>query len=357
MKLTAIFLNFFLISRLWGTEVHCRGTDGPTPFTVVPPPNQELIKTTDSITSFVILEKKNQLAYVGSKGHLWLYDLQNQSELNLGKFRGPLASLVDPDERFLVSGKAGLVKDLRTYKDTTELRIPNSADPVFWYQKELFLLDKVSRGSGGNWNVSFARVNSDYGTQVRHSCQFSLAKNIEVGVGQGHVFPFLFLYGFRQQKGGSHVDLYFVNLISQSKNCDIRLIAHYRDPIHGKIVKVTQLNDARDYAIQTDQDQNNLLYDQGNTCRYFNIPSGTSYFPNPGIPVLLNLNRQKGAGVFALESGKYFTIDRTVNLELTLKSHVWINSSSPDMYMVFKDKGNNFRRRLYHLGLESILGN
>ena len=356
MKMKLIVILLMLVKTSFSVERHCRGSDGPTPFTKIPAPQLEAIATTDSVSSFVILEKRNQMAYVGSKGNLWIHDFENKAEINLGKFRGSLAPFIDPDERFLFSGNLGLMKDIRAELNPWEFKIPQDASPLFWFQRELFILEKVSKVSSGIWNVTHSRVDSDSQVVRRHSCQLSLPPNVQLGLGHGHLFPSVLFYGYQYDKGRSYLDLYQLNVLENSKKCDFRQIVRYEEPIFGKIQSVTQLNEAREYAIVTDHPQRDLLYDTERSCAYYSLPSGVSYFPNPRIPVLVNVNRQKGVGLFALHTGKQFTIDRSVDAELSLKNHVWINSQSPDLFIALREQSKDRERKVYHLNVDSLLG-
>lgn len=355
MKMKVFLLIVMLVKLSFSVERHCRGSDGPTPFTKVQAPQLEGIATTDSVSSFVILEKRNQMAYVGKKGHLWLHDFENKSEINLGKFRGSLAPFIDPDERFLFSGNLGLMKDIRAGLNPWEFKIPQNASPLFWFQRELFLLEKVENLSSGNWTITHSRLDSDSQVLRRYTCQLTLPPNVQLGVGHGPLFPSILFYGHQYEKGRTSLDLYELNVLESSNKCEFKQVVHYQEPLWGKILSVTQVNDGRDYAIVTDHPQRDLLYDTDRSCSYFSLPAGVSYFPNPRLPVLVNINRQKGVGVFALHTAKHFTIDRSVDTELSLKNHVWINSQTPDLFVALKQQSKERERKVYHLDLDSLL--
>lgn len=358
-------MRYFLLSGLilFSTLVQgidlLGGSDGPTPFTKVAPPGLISVPTEFPISSFTVLEKSNELAYVDNEKNLRLHNLENGKERTLGNFLEKLLPFTDHKEKFLLSDSKRILKNIENYSNDREIQLPMASRFLFWEKDELYLMKKLEQVGKLEWKLDYYLFRTEKNLVEHKSCSFFLSeprKRIELG--DGHRFPNLLLYSppsLNREKG---LMFYYLDLRAKNEACSLKSLPETTDFIWGEIQSISQVSPYHDMVVITDHSDWNIYFGKPGKWRYASLPGGSSYLPNPKVPMVINLNRQQGVSIYSLKTQKYFNLDFSVDREMTEQDQVWVTTNGDKLYINAKeDSGNNSGRSLFELDLKKLKSN
>lgn len=347
-KQKIIFLALILISEfLLATEI--RGGDGPTPFSRIPAPRKISIPLQGSVSSFSVLESTAKLAYMDSSHTLRVYDMNQGLESSIGSFPGELFPEASPD------GKSVLSADLRTFKRLVgkgkgqEIRLPSSTQLIFWEKTELYLLKKLERLNSEGWRVSYLVYQQDQNQVEHRSCDFYLEDKVKaLKLASGSSFSDLTLYSEKITDSGNELSFYSVNLKSRNGQCQIKSRSNSFDLVKGNVTSVNWFAEREELAVITDHESLNLYLGKSGALSGTSLPAGRSYIPNSYSPIVVNINRQKGIGVYSLLTGRYFTLELSVDRGFLEGNQIWVTSDADQLFISTRERRDKQGGRALH---------
>jgi len=331
------------------------GSDGPTPFTKIHPPTLSNIVTELPVSSFAILEKSDELAYVGPDKVLRIHNLKNGKEITLGSFFSKLFPVTDLKEKYLLSSNRRVLKNIESDDNSREVQLPVASQFLFWEKEDLYLLRKLELVSAVKWQIEYYLFKAEKNLVQHKTCEFSLPQERKkIVLGEGHRFPNLLLYS-PPSRGEDSLVVYYLDLRTRRDSCSLKTVSESSDLISGEIQSITQLNSQNDFVVLTNHDQWHLYFGKPGKWNYSNLPGGISYLPNPKAPLLVNLNRQRGLSIYSLKTHKYFNLDVSIEEDLASRDQIWIRSNSETLYLNTKDNsGSGEERSIFQLDLKKL---
>ncbi|MFM8269122.1 MAG: hypothetical protein ACKN9V_02950 [Pseudomonadota bacterium] len=325
------------------------GSDGPTPFSRVPAPRKVSIPLQGTISSFSILENTDRVAYVDSSRVLRLYDLNTTEEIRFGGFINQLFPVSDPKGRAVLSSDLRNTKKVLGKESGQEIRLPGSTQFIGWEENELYLLKKIERLNSRTWRISYFVYNQER-NQVQHrACEFDPDRNPQtLKLGSGHVFPHLVLYSEKPADGLTELNLYTLDLRMRNGQCQVEVQSQKPDLIKGKLTSVNWVSDGSYFVVISDHESANLFLGKSGSLNVASLPAGFSYIPNPRSPMIININRQKGIGVYSLTTGRYFTLELSVDRGFLEGNQIWVDARGEQLFISTKDNRDKLGGRALH---------
>ncbi|NBX81840.1 hypothetical protein EBQ90_01955 [bacterium] len=331
------------------------GSDGPTPFSKISAPKKLLIPTKRAISAFAILEKTEQVAYLDVQGELRLNDVRSGKEKALGHFLPTLLPISDPTEKFLISRNLRSLKELKAEGQARELQLPVANDFLFWNDDQLFLSKKLEKTGKGKWQLGFHRVNLAKNLVIHHHCDFQLPPEVtNLTVAQGHRHPKVLMYQVENHGESTRLTFFQLGLRLRDDQCEVETLGS-QNVLRAQVQSVAQVGKENFLAVITDHAEENLYFGFPGAFKSTQLPLGVSYIPNPERPVVVNLNRKKGVGVYSLETEKYFTLDIALDRGLLFGNQIWVTSDGGSLYLSTRDsEDGRGERSLHMLTLEGL---
>lgn len=347
----SIFSSFVILLGLSKglMAVEIIGSDGPTPFSRIPAPRQVSIPLQGMITSYSVLEGTNKLAYIDSSRALRVYDFNSGEEQQLGGFITELFPVAGLDGKTVLSSDLKNIIKLVGKNKGQEIRLPGSNKFLQWNKSDLYLLKNLERLNGEAWRISFFIYDQDK-NQIRHrTCDFKPTGNPKnLKLGSGHWMPNLLLYSEKSVEGGTELAFYSLDLRSRNGQCQIETQSNSPDLVKGNVSSVNWTFEGSDLVIITDHETNNLYFGKAGAFSAANLPAGRSYIPNPKSPVVININRQKGVGVYSLLTGRYFLLELSVDRGFLEGNQVWVDSEGEQLFISTRERRDKSGGRALH---------
>lgn len=277
------------------------GGEGPQPFVTVgktPQLPMKKIWTKGPVEDFV-LRDTGQLIYRNQRK--WAYALGNSHGISLGFVPRDLQSVGGGYGRFLLTHDSGQdsasVIDLLT-KKKFHTQVPLGATPLFWHQRILFWgLKKKTSSTRSVLEVSHQLPHS---SATQHMCTVTWSGPQDLDVVSGSRFPGVLLYSTLPVGAGDQLAFYNLDV----RTCKVKPIAAYGEPTSGPVQSVHYFKSVGGWAVQMDHPQNNLLWDNGQKCRYYNLGNQPLIPLEAGEPVVATWSGRDGLSLWALESQK-----------------------------------------------------
>jgi hypothetical protein len=325
------------------------GSDGPTPFSRIPAPRKVTIPLQGMITSYSVLEGTNKLAYVDSRLKLRVYDLNNGEEQQFGGFIDELFPISGADGKMVLSSDLKNIFRVVGKNKGQEIRLPGSTQFLLWDQTDLYLLKKLERLNTEAWRISYFIYDPEK-NQIRHKiCDFQPNNNPKIlKLGAGHLTPHLLLYSEKIMDGGTELNFYNLDLRMRNGLCQIEAQSKEPEFVKGNVTSVNWAFGGQELAVLTDHETANMYFGKPGAFSVANLPAGLSYIPNHKSPVVININRQKGVGVYSLLTGRYFTLELSVDRGFLEGNQIWVDSEAEQLFISTKERRDKSGGRALH---------
>jgi len=353
---------FFILSvicvgnSLWAVQPS-GGSDGPTPFMQVPAPRKVPIRLDEPISSFSILERNEKILYVSPQKKLKIFDLEKGAETLLGNFNEKLFPVWDESEKYFFSDDLRILKELNFESPGKELWLPPTSNFYFWAGGDAFLQRSLVKKGPRLWSLSFLIARPNKNIVFHEQCELEIPEELaELKVAQGHRYPEVLLFGEQFTGKETSLTAHFVRLERNSKGkCPVESHSSVHEPLLGRVLSVNWISDRKELAIITDAEVSNLYFGAIGNLKEASLPLGHSYIPNPPSGVVLNLNRQKGIGVYSLRTGRYFTLDIPVDRGFLHGNPIWVDSTGEKLFLSTRDYRDKLGgRTLFSLSLRGL---
>jgi len=309
-KLIALVLSTFIV---WGSawaeisSVKCQGGDGPNPLQLVDGLKNNVLQypSVGEVQEFVLLESKNALIYRNHEGMIFELNLRSGKSRKIASSRWPLSSIKDENDRFITLRDRATVLDTGTQPPTWRWwSHKNSLKHVYWHRflgkETLFSVDpyQVSESKQRISVYSFSRKGV-----TPHLCNLFANKGEHFFLGEGHVYPYIFLY--KTKKEGNCTRLSYFNIQIEGEllgkpMCQLYTSGQYSTSLPGNILEVYQFPELMQgnhnmFVVRTDDPNKNLLWDDGiYGCRFYNFGSSVPMVLNSKQAVLASWSEQEG---------------------------------------------------------------
>jgi hypothetical protein len=230
-----------------------------------------------------------------------------------------------------------------------EIRLPGSTQFLLWDQTDLYLLKKLERLNSEAWRISYFIYDQEK-NQIRHkTCDFQPAHNPRIlKFGGGHSAPNLLLYSEKSVDGGTELNFYTLDLRMRNGQCQIEVQSKDAEFVKGNVTSVNWAFGGQELAVLTDHEVTNLYFGKPGAFSVANLPAGRSYLPNHKSSVVININRQKGVGVYSLLTGRYFTLELSVDRGFLEGNQIWVDSAGEQLFISTRERRDKWGGRALH---------
>jgi hypothetical protein len=209
MKPSFVFLSlvFFSLSA-WTGEIQsmkCQGGDGPNPLTDLTGSQKTRItvfETKGNVSEFVLWDWKRSVAYRNKQGEIYELFLSNGKSRGLARSSSPLSQVKDEHDRFLTLRNHPITLDTSyTPSQWRKWSHKSGVDHLYWHR---FLgKDSLFSVSSKKHLLSDQQRLEVYSFSHKgvkpHLCNLYAKKGQHYHLGEGHVYPFIFLYRTEKQ--------------------------------------------------------------------------------------------------------------------------------------------------------------
>ncbi|NBX75462.1 MAG: hypothetical protein EBQ92_02825 [Proteobacteria bacterium] len=325
------------------------GSDGPTPFAPIPAPRKVTIPLQETISSYSVLEGTDKLAYIDSNLKLRVYDFNSGEEQQYGGFINELFPVSGAGGKTVLSSDLKKVVRVVGKNKGQEIGLPGSSQFLLWDKNDLYLLKKLEKLNGEAWRISYFIYNQDK-NQIRHNaCDFYPANNPKnLRIGEGHLVPNLLLYSEKHMDRDTELTIYTLNLKARNGKCQIEAQSREPEYFKGNVTSVNWAFEGREVVVFTDHETTNLYFGTPGAFSIGILPVGRSYIPNTKSSVVININRQKGVGVYSLLTGRYFTLDLSVDRGFLEGNQIWVDSEGEQLFISTRERRDKWGGRALH---------
>lgn len=318
--LTVLALSLWSIS-LVSTPVEHRnlrcGGDGPKPFADISGDFDSRIrhyKTDRPVSEFSYLEYHNALAYRAPNSEVRIAG--DHGDVLVAHSNLPLSGLADPRERFLLTEQFGFALDLnqnqwRRFND-------RPLEHLTWDSRN-HLISVAPRT--GFLNRKFYDF-MEYDATSNVSRVLCSEPQDGYRFARGHEYPFVFMYRVEPRNGRNFLAIARYDL----RSCKVASIVNYNDGFNGEIQQVVRFEKLNATAVKVNHSSENLFWESGGECRYFDIENKTAIIPDTSRPYLFTAGDRK-LNLYFLNSQKKTELIRDFGLEI-------IDVSPRDLYLI-----------------------
>lgn len=288
------------------SSIKCQGGDGPNPLTDITKqfsPRVELLDTEGSVQELLFWEGKRLIAYRNHRGVIYGLPLGGHKSYRLGNSRFPLSQVKDSNDRYLS------LKNRATVLDTefsTWLNWPHHREVrhLYWHRflgrESLFSIHSSLVGPRQQ-RMEVLSFN-DRGIKP-HLCNLIAPPGEIFHLGEGHVYPYVFLY--KVKKGNNSTQVSYFNIQIEGElvglpTCRLYQAGHYSTRIPGNVTEVYQFPELMQgnnnmFVVKTDHPERQLLWDDGTYgCRYYQFGGKDPMVLNSKQAVLATWDEAEG---------------------------------------------------------------
>lgn len=289
----------FLLAILSGnlraeiSSVKCQGGDGPNPLKLLEGLKENVSQyiPIGEVQEFLVLESRNSLIYRNHQGMIYELNLGSGKSRKVASSQWPLSKLKDDNDRFVTLKNSATVLDLGTQPPHWRWwSHKNSLRHVYWHRflgkETLFSVDpyQVSESKQQISIYSFSRR----GVKP-HLCNLYANKGEHFFLGEGHVYPYIFLYKIKKEGNCTHLSYFNIQIEGEllgKPMCQLYTSGQYSTSLPGNVLEVYQFPELMQgnhnmFVVRTDDPDKNLLWDDGiYGCRFYNF--------GKSVPMVLN---------------------------------------------------------------------
>ena len=315
------------------------GDSGPKPLMDISGSFSQDTKMLPSVGSpqeFVFWEKSNRLVY-RNENHDVLASFQGSafSTTRFAPSSRPLSRITDPEEHFLAAESSP------TYFDKKRNRwfhFSLDARPfrhLFWNRGRLYSISaRINEKNTQYINVYEYRPGDAAAQPI---CKTIVAENGQhFRLAEGHSFPNVYFYRESQGQSGRLISIYGMDV---SFFCKIVGISNYTREIAGPVKSVHLMPKVNGLVVEVDHPTRNLLWDNEQGCRYFNIQGRKPLILNYGKPLIATWNPEEGMTLIDLNEETKATLgwgrdyDGITELE---QKDVWLANDGVRLFLTPK---------------------
>lgn len=309
-RLIALIVVWHLSSLSWGLEsVSCMGGEGPGPMydlSQILPPGVSLLPIHEPVQDFIVLPKKKHLVYRNLDSQLREVCLKTFTKFPLLDSDLPLSKVVDEDERLLLqAGRPSIL-------DTQATNLAWHHYPANFELKHLYWKRSGSYGPKVLYSLESVFITPDQqqikiysfldGQAKPFECNLPSTKGEIFHIGEGHEYPYIFLYKVRKDGTDSRVVSYKVKIngVLGNNQCRLYMVKPYAQKIAGNILSIHKFPALEEsshemFVVETDVKEKSFLWDDGpNDCRYYNLGGRKPVILNHKVPVIATIEPKEG---------------------------------------------------------------
>lgn len=336
------------------------GGDGPNPLSDITSSDElglTVFKTQGSVSEFVVWEKKGYLVYRNHEGRIYQLSLSNGKSFLMGSSTAPLSRVKDDHDRYLT------LKG-RPYTLDTGINPPrwqkwshkNGVTHLYWHKffgdDSLFSVD-----------ASFIRPNQQrievYSFSRKgvkpHLCNLFSNQGEIYHLGQGHVYPYVFLYKVKPEAGSTRLTYHNIQIEGELLGkpvCKLYKSGQYSTLLPGNVKAVYQFpelmtSNLNMFVVATDHPEKNLLWDDGvYGCRFYKTNGNPPMVLNTKQPMWAVWDEEEGLSLVyprKLVNGEPAVLNPLKGLiEGPIKSeHLYLSDNGKVLYVLAKPRGSD----------------
>lgn len=246
-------------SPVWSQPITCRGGDGPTPLTNISsdlPSTASLLPLVGEAQEFVVWPKSKSIVYRNNYRELRRFSYKKNKDYHLARLAMPMSKVVDPSEKYVLADRSNWYLNAEQNSPSWDkFNTSLSSKPLFWHTPFL----------GTSHLYSLSRFYYPYSEKIQtlevlkftagqvkpETCQLSSNVQGDFYIGEGHVFPNIFIYQLRPTARGNILSLYRIRIGHVNKSCVLEPVKTYSEPVAGQLVSVHQFADGVTFAYVT----------------------------------------------------------------------------------------------------------
>jgi hypothetical protein len=328
-----------------------------------------LFRTQGTVSEFVVWEKKGVVVYRNQDGRIYQLFLSNGKSYPMGSTTAPLSRVKDDNDRYLTLRGRPITLDTGSSPPRWQKwSHKNGVTHLYWHRflgtESLFSVD-----------ASFIRPNQQrievYSFSRKgvkpHLCNLFSNKGEIFHLGEGHTYPYVFLYKVKPEAGCTRLTYHNIQIegeILGKPVCKLYQSGQYSTLLPGNVKGVYQFPELMTanqnmFVVRTDHPEKNLLWDDGvYGCRFYNT--------NGNPPMILNTKQAMWA-VWDDEEGLSLVYPRKFEkgepvvlnplkglIEGPIKSeHLYLTDNGKTLFVLAKPAGaeKSFPRQLIRLEL------
>jgi len=313
MKRLSLLIGLLLFVAQSGAfpiqSMKCQGGDGPNPLTDISGLQKARItvyETKGTVSEFVLWEGKRAIAYRNNRGEVYQLNLVNGSSHGLARTQTALSRVKDEDDRFLTLQEYPITLDT-SYSPPQWWKWSHHQGLEHLYWHGFMGRDSLFSISSKKHLVSDQQRLEVYSFSRRgvkpHLCNLFAKKGQHYHLGEGHVYPYIFLY--RTEKQGDCTRLSYFNIQIEGEllgkpRCELYSSGQYSTLIPGNVLEVYQFptlmqGNHNMFVVRTDHPDKNLLWDDGvYGCRFYQFGKYQPIVLNPKQAVLAVWTEEEG---------------------------------------------------------------
>lgn len=305
---TALYLIFFCFSlhlASFGTEsVVCRGGDGPHPFLNITSQFSSYltpVATQSSVRDFLYWQDKQAVVYSNDRGEVLEKQLMTGKERYIADLDERMSRVTDPGESMILTDHSWYIDSTKAGASWHKFNDTQYVKHLYWHRQGTPFSPTLYSISDAVQTSGIQKINL-LSYRVGHSDPSDCALPVEPGevyrVGEGHYYPYVFLYKVRNEGGVSTVSLYemqVTDIVMGGYRCDIHFVKTLSEALPGRVTKVYQFSDRKTFLATYETDSGNEIYWESPTKRLIcEYGEAIPMVPNPRVPAVFSWQSSKG---------------------------------------------------------------
>ena len=332
-----LLLNLPLTAR--AIDARCGG-DGPKPF--LESPSGEFpttIPTRASVEQFNYLEKTDSVVYRDERNGLRIANAAG--DFSTGHTAPPLDRVTDPMERVLLAQGVGHLFDLAQPKYGWVEFYGETMHHIFWQHDNLYSVASHRGLLGRKFIDVYQLPRNSY--KAKATCTFQVGLNETLYLAQGHNYPNIYFYEV-DQRDSRH----FLRFITYDvEQCAFKPELSFKEAFTSPIQAVYHFDNLNSTAVKVDHPTENLFWQTGPDCRYFNIGNQQPIFPDSKRPYLFTWANSK-LMLYSLNGQRKTELlsNFPMPIENIRTRDIWLNSQGTELLVAAKIQGQTQRKIL-----------
>lgn len=311
----------------------CWGGEGPRPFIEMGAVINRTrpVPTSGDVKEYVLWENtQDTLIYRVQNGDIFRRNLATGYQKYVGHSGTALAKVADPNRRFIYTLGLNFAWDFLTGRWSPfgpKVTVP---------MKEVFHRNNAMYfAAEDNYNgvQRFDFYDTSAADGKRPICSWKSPKGYHYKLGYGHEYPFVYLHRSEDVWGDHsvlHVEKFDVSMCEMVVDYDYTPL-----PIEGNVTDVFRYEAKDAIAVTIDHQTNNLLWDDGKSCQFYQIPSATVVPIRSDKPVFAVWAPQDGLSMLSIvdtKGGKRAQVLDTVDVARIEAKDFWLTKDGRKLF-------------------------
>lgn len=319
------------------SNFRCAGGEGGTPFSDISniyKYSKAIVPTQRMVKEYVYLENKNEIVYRNDQNVLHSLNLTDNKDRAIKEMQATLGRVVDPLEKFITTAFGPWILDI-TKDEPMWMQFPVPRPIVkhlFWKENVLYsyLASQV-----GTKKQTFTFSMYEAGRTMTQSCTINAKVGETYRIGNGHEYPFFYLYRIARTYKGNMLTQYRVRLneMFTDAKCQLEDKGTYPEPLPGDVKSVTHYPKYDAFAVSINHPRKNLLWDTPTECTFFDLHGRDPIILNNQHPIVATRTVDHGLGLHFLDSSKEVRILQANLPQAITEDNLWLSKDANKLFV------------------------